>query len=289
VDDGLPQTLEDVIQTYGMRRLKIKLSGAADRDRARLLAIRDLYRAHQMELPAYTLDGNENYQDLAGFRALWEALRADPALEDFLRGLIFVEQPVHRDQALSEETGALLNAWRDRPPIIIDESDAELDSLDTALACGYQGTSHKNCKGVFKGLTNACKLTALWRAHPDRAYCLSGEDLSNLGPIALLQDLAVMACLGLEHLERNGQHYFRGLSLFPADVQAAVLAAHPDLYERHAAGFAALKIRDGRLELKSVLEAPFGYGITFDPTRFTPVADWTFASLQADADADADA
>jgi hypothetical protein len=32
---------------------------------------------------------------------------------------------------------------------------------------------------------------------------MSGEDLCNTGPIALLQDLAVMAALGIESVERN--------------------------------------------------------------------------------------
>jgi len=39
---------------------------------------------------------------------------------------------------------------------------------------------------------------------------LTGEDLCNLGPVAFLQDLAMMALLGIEHVERNGHHYFAG-------------------------------------------------------------------------------
>ena len=35
---------------------------------------------------------------------------------------------------------------------------ATLDSLPTALALGYVGTSHKNCKGIVKGIANACLL-----------------------------------------------------------------------------------------------------------------------------------
>ena len=33
---------------------------------------------------------------------------------------------------------------------------------------------------------------------------MSGEDLANVGPVALLNDLAVMSVLGVEDVERNG-------------------------------------------------------------------------------------
>ena len=64
----------------------------------------------------------------------------------------------------------------------------------------------------------------------DAPGVLTGEDLCTLGPFALLQDLAMMALLGIEHVERNGHHYYRGLSMFPRDWQEATLAAHGDLY-----------------------------------------------------------
>ncbi|RIK51103.1 MAG: hypothetical protein DCC57_11005, partial [Chloroflexi bacterium] len=104
---------------------------------------------------------------------------------------------MHRDVALSEATGQALRAWRDRPPLIIDESDGELHSVHVAQACGYVGTSHKNCKGVFKGIANACWLQ---REPSGRGGVLSGEDLCNIGPVALLQDLAVVATLGIPHV-----------------------------------------------------------------------------------------
>ena len=97
---------------------------------------------------------------------------------------------------------------------------------------------------------------------------LTGEDLCNLGPVAVLQDLAMMALLGIEHVERNGHHYYRGLSLWPADWQDAALAAHNDLYTRHRDGFACLHIREGRVALGSVNAAPFGVKPLFDPSRF---------------------
>lgn len=87
---------------------------------------------------------------------------------------------------------------------------------------------------------------------------LSGEDLSNVGPVALLQDLAVQAALGVTSVERNGHHYFAGLAQFPAAIQAHVLAHHGDLFTRSAAGWPRLDVRAGRIALGTTLRAPFG-------------------------------
>src|ERR1051326_7931418 len=103
-----------------------------------------------------------------------------------------------------------------------------LSSAPQALEAGYIGTSHKNCKGIFKGIANACLIAQRRRSDP--RLIVSGEDLANVGPIALLQDLAVLATLGVPHAERNGHHYFRGLSAFPQSIQDEMLSSHPDLY-----------------------------------------------------------
>ena len=68
-------------------------------------------------------------------------------------------------------------------------------------APGYAGTSHKNCKGIFKGLINRCLIEQ--RRSDGETTIMSGEDLCNVGPVALLQDLAVCAALGIESVERN--------------------------------------------------------------------------------------
>ena len=57
---------------------------------------------------------------------------------------------------------------------------------------------------------------------------LTAEDLTTVGPVALQEDLAVVATLGIEHVERNGHHYFRGLSMFPRDAVDPVVAHHED-------------------------------------------------------------
>ncbi|MEJ5251129.1 MAG: hypothetical protein HPY54_11975 [Chthonomonadetes bacterium] len=255
LNDGLPQSLEECIRAYGLTHFKVKLGGDARSDHARLKSLAQVLSKH---CPAFhfTLDANEMYPDIDTFRAFWEEVQADSDLQPFLQALLFVEQPLRREQALSERTREGLHRWRDHPPIIIDESDAELHSLPLALECGYDGCSVKSCKGVFKGIANFCLAERLRRM--GRRVLISGEDLSTVPPVSLLQDLAVMANLGVEHIERNGYHYFRGLTMLDSQTQERLLNAHPDLFLRHPQGFVAVKIEAGRLSVRSVMEASLG-------------------------------
>jgi hypothetical protein len=216
-----------------------------------------------------TLDGNENFKDFSTFRQFWNQAAAEPDLREFWRHIIVVEQPVHRDHALGDTAGTTLRAWQERPPMIIDESDGALGDLPRALDFGYTGASHKNCKGIVKGIANACLLSK--RMQEGQRCVLTGEDLCILGPVVLVQDLATMSLLGIEHVERNGHHYYRGLSMFPMDWQEKMLEEHSDLYARHAQNFACLRINNGTLSLDSINRAPFGLQPLFDPSRFSKV------------------
>ncbi len=270
-DDGLPQALADCIQAYGLRYFKVKLSGDLATDRARLLSLAELLTTRVAGF-RFTLDGNEQFAEIGQFRQVWTELAAEPALTRFLSPdhLLFVEQPLHRNTALQPEVAEALQNWPDAPPIIIDESDAELSSLPTALNLGYAGTSHKSCKGVIKGIANACLLEHLRRENPGKSSILSGEDLATVGPVTLLQDLAVMAALGISHVERNGHHYFRGLAAFPSELQQIVATqAHPGLYHLQGQGnIAALAINAGNLDLPTLNAAPFGTNLEPSEANF---------------------
>ena len=247
IDDGLPLSLQAIVAETGCRYFKIKVCGDLAVDIPRLEALAGLLPADAQ----FTVDGNEQYRDMVSFVGQYLAWRENEAIRGMLdRGLLFLEQPLHRDVALDCEIPADVGL----PPVIIDEADADLASLPKALALGYAGTSHKHCKGIIKGLVNA----ALVKKH---GGVLSGEDLANVGPIALLQDCTMMALFGIEHVERNGHHYFKGLSMWPEAVQARCLELHGDLYQAHAGGFPVLAISDGAIEIGSLLEAPFGLGL----------------------------
>ena len=100
---------------------------------------------------------------------------------------------------------------------------------------------------------------------------LSGEDLTNVGPVALLQDLAVQAVLGVTSVERNGHHYFAGLAQFPPAIQQHMLVHHGDLYTRTSGGWPRLDVREGKIALGTTLSAPFGCAPGLDLSALQPV------------------
>lgn len=268
VNDGLPQSFEENIKVYGINKLKIKLFGKVEADTSRLLKIRQIMKDRDYE---FTLDGNEFFKSAAEFKDYWSELSQQNGLQLLLKKMLFVEQAIHRDFALSEESTQCFLNWQNKPPIIIDESDGELDSAHTAIKLGYAGTSHKNCKGIFKSVANACLMKV-------NSGILSAEDLCNIGPVALQQDLAVASALGIQHVERNGHQYMRGLSMFPKEIQTIILSDHSDLYKEHK-GYPSLKVCEGMISLKSVNSSPFGVQKLIDSRQFTPLNKWQFKSL----------
>ena len=263
VDDGLPESLHEVIETYGHRWFKLKVGGDLGADLARLREIAAVLERHGRDYRV-TLDGNEQYPDLDGLLALWEGMRADPALTRFCEAIVFIEQPIHRQQALAQAVDGVQGL----PPLLIDESDGDLDAFPRARALGYRGVSSKSCKGFYKSLINAARCQRWWT--PARAYFLSGEDLTTQAGLAVQQDLALVALLGLGHVERNGHHYVNGMADLPETEQAAFLAAHGDLYERRQ-GAARLRIRDGQLALDSLYGAGFASGAGPDWEHCAPM------------------
>lgn len=261
--DGLPQALETCIRHYSLLEFKLKLSGNFDADVERLRAIAEVITECAPADFRFSLDGNENFAQPEEMTAFGERVYADATLSAFFEHLAFIEQPIKRTVALADTAGDVRAAWPRAVPILIDESDGALEDFPRALERGYAGVSHKNCKGLFKGLRNRCLIAARAESAPkERGWLMSGEDLANVGPIALLQDLAAQALLGNASVERNGHHYFTGLSMFPADSQQSVLEHHADLYATLLDGTPTLRAENGHLQLASVNAAPFGLGFT---------------------------
>ena len=269
IDDTLPQSLDQCIQAYGLRHFKIKINGDIEWDLDRLKNVAKCIEQYADSDFAFSLDGNEQFQSVTAFRDHWNILHAEPELETFFDHLLFIEQPLHRDVALNESLKSEFDQWPDRPAVIIDESDATLESLPQALAIGYAGTSHKNCKGIFKGIANACLLDHHRRNGTQTV--MSGEDLCNVGPVAVIQDLAVMATLGIESVERNGHHYMAGLSQFPERTREQVLNAHDGLYKTSETGWPTLAICNGEIDLTSVNTQAFGTGFELDLSVFSEI------------------
>jgi hypothetical protein len=250
LNDGLPQSLEEVVKFYGVRYFKLKVQNQLSIDIERLTAI-----AHLLDemLPASeyfcTLDGNEQYNAMEELQPLLDALGSHSALRRLASSIVFIEQPLARAVALeAERCRGLENVVR-QFPVIIDESDDALDAFSRALQLGYSGTSHKNCKNTFKSLLNLARVQHN-QSTLGRPLLLSAEDLTNID-IALNQDLTALSALGISHVERNGQHYFRGLSHLTPHEQKQWQQAHPDIYTQDA-DFVRLDIRDGQIETGSL-------------------------------------
>ena len=277
VADGLPETLEDYLERDGIGYLKIKVSGALEADLARLEEIAGVLERRARRC-GITLDGNEQYQTLDDFMALVERIRSAPGLRRLWDQVLFIEQPLDRGFAMAPAVEPALRALGRDKPVIIDEADGWVSAFEEAIALGYRGVSHKNCKGIYKSLHNLA-LAALHNARRRRAELfLSAEDLSNLPVVPLQADLASVALLGITHVERNGHHYFRGLGHLSEAEKTAALAAHPDLYERRG-GEVFLRITKGTLACASLQVPGMGFAALPDMAAMTPVEDWNFASL----------
>ncbi|MGZ5888347.1 MAG: enolase C-terminal domain-like protein [Ramlibacter sp.] len=266
VNDGLPETLEEVIATYGHRWFKLKVGGQVDADLARLQAIAAVLDRSPAPYFA-SLDGNEQYESAAGVAELVAAIRATPRLARLWSSIAFIEQPIARKLALDADLrGADLGK-----PVIIDESDGELDAFVRARARGYAGVSSKTCKGVYRSVLNAARCAAWNRDEGTGRYFLSAEDLTTQAGLAVQQDLALVNLLGIGHVERNGHHYVNGMAALPQAEQQAFLQAHPDLYER-SHGAVRLAIRAGRLAVGSLDCAGYASAAMPDFAAMQPLA-----------------
>ena len=259
LDDGLPESLEEVATTYSQRYFKLKVAGQIDADIDRLARIASVLDKADTPYQA-TLDGNEQYHDISEVTALWRRIDEDPRLTRLKSSILFIEQPIARDSALSKPVKAL----SDQVPIEIDESDADVTVFPLARALGYRGISSKSCKGFYRALINRARI-AQWNAEEPGRYFMSAEDLTTQAGVALQQDLA-LASLIATHVERNGHHYVDGMTGAPCAEEDAFLSAHPDIYHRATNGRVRLTIRDGTIMLGS-LDTP-GLGVA-------PIPDFT--------------
>ena len=254
LNDGLPETLEEVIQAYGHRYFKLKVGGQTAADLARLEAIAAVL--DRLPDPYFvSLDGNEQYSHPQGVAELVDGLRARPALARLWRSILFIEQPITRAVALQTD----LRAVDLGKPVIIDESDGELDTFAEARSRGYAGVSSKTCKGLYKSFLNAARCAAWNREDPRASYFMSAEDLTTQAGLSVQQDLALVNLLGIAHVERNGHHYVDGMAALPEREQQAFLQAHPDLYTR-SHGAVRLKIEAGRIAIGSLAGAGYASG-----------------------------
>lgn len=261
----LPVSLPAVIARYGHRVFKIKLGGDPRADVQRLaevLAVLD------RDAPGhrYTLDGNEQYGDTAAISELFARLASLPAYAARPDALLYLEQPLPRDRSFD---GALPPL---PCPLLMDEADGTLDAFVRGRDAGWQGVSSKGCKGFYKSLVNRARCER-WNQAARRdgqapAWFMSAEDLTCQAGLAVQQDLALAALLGLDHAERNGHHYADGFGAAPAAERQAFVRAHPDLYD----GDGRLRIAGGRIDLHSLAGPGYAHAATPDWSAMQPLS-----------------
>ncbi|MGE4601789.1 MAG: enolase C-terminal domain-like protein [Planctomycetota bacterium] len=254
-EDGLPVTLVEDIQRHGLRWFKVKVGGDPQQDLERLERIASILSREADPQFRVTLDGNEQYPDPDLLAGVIDQLGRDSIGQKFVSNIVSIEQPVPRTSTFDD--AAAPTSLAAIAPVIIDEADHGPEAFLEALRLGYRGVSAKNCKGVSRSIAHQgiCDLH-------DGCF-ISAEDLTNLPPWGLHQDLLTVAALGLHHVERNGHHYFRGLDHLPEQEVAQLLSQHPDMY-RPFENSGELIIENGNLAIGS-LDCE-GYGCTIEPT-----------------------
>ena len=265
---GLDDTVEgeggvaDARENAGASYFKLKLSGDFAVDAARLTRIGKELDTLGRDCKV-TLDANEQYADLSSLHALTDRLDHDAALRPIASRLLYVEQPMPRDMTRQSPLGSLAAHG-----FIIDEADDSYDAFPAARALGYCGISSKSCKGLYKSIVNATR-AAKWSAGGARFF-VTGEDLTCQAGLAVQQDLALGAFIGVTHAERNGHHYVDGFGETPAAEAQAFAAAHPDLYADTGQGV-RLSIHDGDLLTGSLTTTGFATSVHPDWSALAPL------------------
>ena len=275
VNDGLPESLEQVVRHYRAQFFKIKISGDAAESRDRLRRIASVLDAQAGDYRA-TLDGNEQFHDMVEFAAFIRDASRDPALRNLWHRTLFIEQPVGRGHSLVDAVAEPLKEVDAFKPVIIDESDGSDESVARALSLGYRGISAKNCKGVFRTLHSYRMIKEL-EAQGKHSPILSSEDLTNTPIVSLHQDLCVAAALGIRHSERNGHHYIIGFDFLTPKEKEDALREFPSLYrlredaQGRETGSPVVRIEDGFISLKELNQTGFGTASEPDWENLEPV------------------
>jgi L-alanine-DL-glutamate epimerase-like enolase superfamily enzyme len=249
LDDGLPESLEEVIEVYGQRYFKLKVGAKVHDDIERLAQIAAVLD-RITESYAVTLDGNEQYDNIDGILELWRRMGEDKRLTRLKASLLLIEQPITRASALAKP----VHAVGSEVPMEVDESDADFGVFPRARELGYRGISSKSCKGFYRALLNRARV-AKYNAEAGGGFFMSAEDLTTQAGVAVQQDLLLAALIGAKHVERNGHHYVDGMAGAPQAEQDAFLAAHGDVYDRAANGRVRLNIQNGAVSLVSIKQA----------------------------------
>ena len=105
VNDGLPESLDQVVEKYGHTFFKLKVGGNLREDLERLKAIASVLDLSKDPYFA-SLDGNEQYENVNQIAELVSHMRETPELNRLTSSILFIEQPInptfkHRPRTLT--------------------------------------------------------------------------------------------------------------------------------------------------------------------------------------------
>lgn len=240
----------------------IILSGQPDEDYENLchvaLAIQSTCKNYR-----FSIDGACQFKTAEAFKKFWDLSLEDTLLRGFFAHLLHVQDPFIEAITFDQQVIALFSEWPKRPPIMLNITDATLDSLPKAIAHGYAGTTHSKFKGIFKGIANRCLLLAYKQREPVGKYAMSGEDLAIDDPLNWGQDLVVQASLGFSDVSIQAPPTpLNSVQTFwPTSAMKAIFTdpAHSTLQD--------LNLEQGKFCIAQLLEQPFGHTIEALPNE----------------------
>ena len=174
---------------YGQRCFKLKVSGDRRADVERLVKIAGVLDSVAGPLHV-TLDGNEQYDDVdAGRRALGTRWRPSRRCTSSARRRSSSSSRSSARSALSRSIAPLARLR----PVIIDESDGELDVVRARALARLRRRVVEGLQGLLQ-VDRQPGALPLWNAEGGGgAFFLSGEDLTTQAGLAVQQDLALVA------------------------------------------------------------------------------------------------
>lgn len=258
-EDGLPNSLTQAIEAYGLKYFKLKVGGNLEADIERLAKIEAVLS--KVQDYKVTLDGNETFQNVESLCVFVHALTKNESTQRLLERTLLIEQPLPRAIALKEKIPSMpFNI-----PVILDESDDHPDVLVQGLALGYRGISSKACKGIYRSLHS----TSL--VQKTSCCLLSGEDLTCQAGLGVQQDTLLATSLGVQHIERNGHHYVKGFGIAPLHESNDFAKEHADLYISSSAGV-HLNVQQGQINIASLHQIGFGHQAWPDWQSLDPIS-----------------
>ena len=100
-EDGLPNSLTQAIEAYGLKYFKLKVGGNLEADIERLAKIEAVLS--KVQDYKVTLDGNETFQNVDSLSIFVNALTKHEATQRLLERTLLIEQPLPRAIALGEK------------------------------------------------------------------------------------------------------------------------------------------------------------------------------------------